>query len=147
MWQIKTFNQLNTLELFYIYRARVDVFVVEQTCAYPEIDETDKEALHLFQVNENDQIKAYCRLIPYEDIVKLGRVLVAKFYRGQDLGSQLVAKAIEVCHSEFPDRDIFTQAQTHLCAFYERFGFVKMSDSYLEDDIPHTDMLLKSKEK
>lgn len=86
MWQIKTFDQLNTLELFYIYRARVDVFVVEQTCAYPEIDETDREALHLFQVNENDQIKAYCRLIPDEDIIKLGRVLVAKSYRGQGLG-------------------------------------------------------------
>lgn len=147
MWKIKTFDQLNTLELFYIYRARVDVFVVEQTCAYPEIDEADKVALHLFKLDGSGQIKAYCRLIPDGNIIKLGRVLVAKSYRGQGLGYQLVAKAIKVCHSEFPDRDIFAQAQTHLCAFYERFGFVKMSDSYLEDGIPHTDMLLKSKEK
>ncbi|MFU2206739.1 GNAT family N-acetyltransferase [Streptococcus pluranimalium] len=147
MWQAKTFKQLSTQELFQLYKTRIDVFVVEQACAYPEIDQADKVALHLFKLDGSGQIKAYCRLIPDENISKLGRVLVAKSYRGQGLGYQLVAKAIEVCHSEFPDRDIFAQAQSYLCAFYERFGFVKTSDSYLEDGIPHTDMLLKSKEK
>ncbi|MDY4761120.1 GNAT family N-acetyltransferase [Streptococcus thoraltensis] len=147
MWQLKSFEQLNTQELFQIYKTRVDIFVVEQTCAYSEIDEQDKIALHLFQMDDLGQIKAYCRLIPDQNIIKLGRVLVAKRHRKQKLGRALVAEAIKVCHSRFPNKNLFAQAQTHLCPFYQSFGFEKISDSYLEDDIPHTDMLLKLKEK
>ncbi|MEQ9763204.1 GNAT family N-acetyltransferase [Streptococcus sp. ZJ151] len=146
MWRVKHFDQLNTQELFQIYKARVDIFVVEQACAYPEIDEQDKIALHLFQMDEDEQLKAYCRLIPDQTTIKLGRVLVAKLHRNQKLGRELVAQAIRVCQSNFPNKDLFAQAQTHLCPFYQSFGFEKISDSYLEDDIPHTDMLLKTEE-
>lgn len=146
MWHLKPFTELTTDELFAIYKARVEVFVVEQRCAYAEIDDLDKLALHLFQRDQQGQLKAYCRLIPDKKCVKLGRVLVTPPFRHQHLGYDLVKTAITYSKDNFPNQDIFAQAQTYLTAFYQGFGFECCSDSYLEDDIPHTDMILTVKD-
>ncbi|MGT2934808.1 GNAT family N-acetyltransferase [Streptococcus castoreus] len=140
MWVLKTFDQLTTDELFQIYKARVAVFVVEQACAYHEVDNFDKEALHLFSMGKND-IKAYCRLIPTKDQIKLGRVLVAQDARRNGLAHDLVAKALEHAKDQFPNLPIYAQAQAYLERFYASFGFKPISDVYLEDDIPHLDMM------
>lgn len=142
MWQVKTFDQLTTLELFTILKERVTVFVVEQNCPYQEIDDLDKEALHLFKLDSQDQVLAYCRLIPTASQVKLGRVLVSQEARKSGLGRELVAQALTVCQDKFPDMPVFAQAQTYLQDFYASFGFKAISQSYLEDNIPHIDMLL-----
>ncbi|MGP6353804.1 GNAT family N-acetyltransferase [Streptococcus dysgalactiae subsp. equisimilis] len=140
MWTLKPFDQLSTEELFAIYKERVAVFIVEQACPYPEVDELDKEALHLF-IKDELGITAYCRLIPTKDQLKLGRVLVASRVRKIGLGRDLVAKALEVAENQFPDLPVYAQAQAYLEQFYASFGFKPISEIYLEDDIPHLDML------
>lgn len=146
MWLVKSFAELDTNELFTILKERVDVFVVEQECAYPEIDDLDKIAFHLFQKNQNDQIMAYCRIIPTDEIIKIGRVLTAKNYRNSGLGRELVDQAMTFCHKNYPQLPVYAQAQAHLQNFYGSFGFKPTSEVYLEDDIPHIDMIKEIKE-
>ncbi|MDY2947240.1 MAG: GNAT family N-acetyltransferase [Mannheimia varigena] len=140
LWQAKTFEQLTTAELFEIYQARTAVFVVEQNCPYQEVDDKDLEAVHLFAKNAKN-LTAYCRLIPSDDDVHIGRVLVAKEARGSGLARELVQKAMDYCREHFPAQPIHAQAQSYLQGFYESFGFKAVSGVYLEDGIPHLDMV------
>ncbi len=93
-YQVKTFDELTTRQLHAIYRARTAVFVVEQICPYQEVDGKDLAAPHIF-AEQDGAIAAYCRLIPATDGVHLGRVLVARPYRAQKPGRELVAFALE----------------------------------------------------
>ncbi len=142
MWTLKTLEELSTRQLHQIYKARTEVFVVEQNCAYPEVDDLDLKALHLFLENSG-AVLAYCRLIDCPNQVKLGRVLVVQAARKDGLGRSLVTKALEICQENFPEKPIYAQAQTYLQDFYDFFGFKPISESYLEDGIPHIDMLLE----
>lgn len=143
MWTIKPFEQVTTDELFKFLKARVDVFVVEQECPYPEIDDLDLLAIHLFKTDSDGQIMAYCRLIETDKEIKLGRVLVSQEHRKDGLGRELVAKALEFCAETYPSKPVYAQAQAYLENFYGSFGFIATSDVYLEDDIPHIDMIKK----
>ncbi|MGT2932424.1 GNAT family N-acetyltransferase [Streptococcus catagoni] len=138
MWHYKSFEQLTTEELFQIFKARLDVFVVEQECPYPEIDQIDKEAIHIFK-SDQGRLVAYCRLIPTDQMTKLGRVLVLKDLRKEGLGRDLVKNAINYSQKQFPDKTIYAQA--YLQDFYHTFGFKASSQVYLEDNIPHIDMI------
>ena len=140
-WQVKTLDELTPRQLHAIYQTRVAVFVVEQNCPYPEVDEYDLNAMHLFQ-EDNGSIKAYCRLIPTDNTIKLGRVLVTEVYRGTGLGRKLINQALSTCQQHFPNQTIYAQAQAHLKDFYASFGFKAISKEYLEDGIPHVDMTL-----
>src|SRR5690625_1036626 len=83
-WSLKTFEQLSTHELYQILKARVDVFVVEQACAYEEIDNYDQQSTHLYLHNQ-DKLAAYVRLVQKQTKFKevsIGRVLVVKEFRG-----------------------------------------------------------------
>ena len=143
MWYLKNFASLTTRELFEIYKARVDTFVVEQNCPYPEVDDADLLSLHLFNKN-NGIIEAYCRIIPDGNQVKIGRVLVNKTARQKGYGRQILARALEACNERFPNLPVFIQAQTYLQSFYASFGFKPISDDYLEDGISHIDMILEN---
>lgn len=143
MWKIKAFQHLTTEELFDILKERVTVFVVEQECPYPEIDDFDKESIHLFKQNQEGALLCYCRLIPDHDCIKLGRVLVVEEYRKKAYGKSLVEKALDYCQEHYPNRPVFAQAQAYLQNFYGSFGFEAISDVYLEDNIPHIDMIKK----
>lgn len=139
-WQAKKFDELSTSELFEIYHARTAVFVVEQNCPYQEVDDKDLQAVHFFAKNAKN-LTAYCRLIPADDGVHIGRVLVVKENRGSGLARELVQKAMDYCREHFPAQPIHAQAQSYLQAFYESFGFKAVSGVYLEDGIPHLDMV------
>lgn len=139
-WQFKTFEQLSTQELFEIYQARTAVFVVEQHCPYQEVDDKDLQAVHFFAKNAKN-LTAYCRLIPDSDGIHLGRVLVTKEYRRAGLARELVQKAMDYSREHFPAHPIYAQAQSYLQEFYESFGFKAVSGVYLEDGIPHLDMV------
>ncbi len=138
---LKTFADLSTAELHAIYAARVAVFVVEQQCPYQEVDAADVQALHVFRM-EAGEVAAYCRLIPHETAVHLGRVLVAPAWRAQKLGRELVAFALDVARQRWPEMAVYAQAQEYLQAFYASFGFVATSAVYLEDGIAHVDMMI-----
>lgn len=143
-WQCLTFNQLTTTQLYELLKLRVDVFVVEQTCPYPELDNKDRidGVLHLLGY-QDDELVACARLLPkgisYDD-VSIGRVVTKQTARGGGLGHQLMSRAINECLQHWPDENIKISAQQHLADFYAQHGFVQTSEMYLEDDIPHIEM-------
>lgn len=135
-------DELSAVELYALLKMRVDVFVVEQNCPYPELDGKDGDALHL-RLMAGDELLAAARLFePHGDkgVAKIGRVVVSPAQRGQRLGQAVMAEAVSACERLFPKSDIALSAQSHLRRFYESFGFVATSDEYLEDGIPHIDM-------
>lgn len=141
MWFAKEFDELAPREIFQIFKNRVDIFVVEQECPYTEIDYEDLNAIHLFKM-ENNTLYAYCRIIETQNEIKIGRVLVHKEYREHGLAKELLKRALACCNKQFPDQTVYIQAQEYLQSFYQTFGFKAISDIYLEDNIPHLDMII-----
>jgi ElaA protein len=145
-WQVRTGNQLSIDELYDALKLRIDVFVVEQTCYYPDLDDLDRhaETLHLF-CYQNGKITAYLRILAkgqsYQDYPSIGRVIIAPEARGTGLAHKLMTKALNVCHQYFPSQQIKISAQEHLENFYNQHNFTKCSAMYLEDGIPHIPML------
>ena len=136
-------ENMTALEFHEIARAREAVFVVEQECAYQEIDELDIEAWHL-QVRQNGQLAAYARVVApglkYE-LPSIGRVMTVFECRQLKLGRPLMEEAIRFTESLYPKLGIKIGGQVYLKAFYESLGFVAVSDPYDEDGILHIDML------
>jgi len=148
-WAVKTFQQLTVEELFDVLQLRVDVFVVEQHCAYRELEEYDRhpEARHLSGRNEGGELIAYARLLPpavrYPE-VNLGRFVVKADFRKQGIGHQLVQTALQEISSWWPKSSIRISAQEYLQGFYAQYGFTRVSEVYLEDGIPHVEMVKES---
>lgn len=143
-WMTLPFTQLTTQQLYDLMRLRVDVFVVEQTCPYPELDGKDVlEGVHHLLGYQNDELVACARLLPagtsYSN-VSIGRVVTKQTVRGDGVGHQLLKEALKQCDALWPQQTIDIGAQEHLTQFYESHGFSVISDSYLEDGIPHVDM-------
>jgi len=145
VWKIKRFNELSTSELYEIIKARINVFVVEQNCPYPDLDDYDKKALHLW-AEQNGEVLAYCRIfdknIKYNE-TSIGRVLTSEKGRGKKLGKTLLSLAVEIIETRFQTTQIRISAQDYLIKFYSDFGFIDTGKKYLEDDIYHTEMLRK----
>jgi len=144
---VKHFDELTTQELFELYKLRVSVFVVEQTCPYQEIDDADKVAWHLWLRDENG-IQATARVLPAGVTLKeaaIGRVIAVK--RRQGLGTRIVRAAIDVAKEKFDPPAIQLEAQVYARELYEKQGFVQDSEPFLEDGIPHILMTLKLKLK
>jgi ElaA protein len=145
-WEVKTFQQLKVDELFDVLKLRGDVFVVEQQCAYPELDEYDRhpETRHLSGRNEFGQLIAYARLLPpglrYSE-VNLGRFVVKVDFRKQRVGHQLLQAALKEISGCWPKTTLRISAQDYLQSFYAQYGFVRVSDVFLEDGIPHVEMV------
>ncbi|TKB50662.1 GNAT family N-acetyltransferase [Ferrimonas sediminicola] len=143
-WQLLTFDQLTTHTLYDLIKLRIEIFVVEQTCPYPELDDKDRApgAHHLLGYN-GDTLVACARLLPpgvsFEG-VSIGRVAIDAGWRGGQRGHQLMEQALSACELLWPGQVIEIGAQEHLQGFYRRHGFQAVSDSYLEDGIPHVDM-------
>lgn len=139
----KHFSELTTRELFEIYKLRVAVFVVEQKCAYQEVDDIDSQAYHLW-FEDDEGIQAYLRLIPAgvaRQEVSLGRVIAVK--RRCGLGTKIVAQGIRIAQEKLQAKEIVIEAQTYVRKMYQSLGFVAESEEFLEDGIPHIRMCLK----
>lgn len=148
-WQCKSFSQLSTNELYDLLKLRIDVFVVEQTCYYPDLDDLDRhlETLHLF-VYQEGKMAAYLRILPpgtsYPEHPSIGRVLTAQHARGSGLGHPLIEQGIKACQQNFSGLGIKISAQEHLTNYYQQHGFIVCTAPYLEDGIPHIGMKLPS---
>lgn len=144
-FKLKKFEQLTNTELYNILKERTEVFVVEQNCPYPEVDGKDLQSYHLYK-EENGEIIAYLRILPpgvsYEEL-SIGRVLVKKEYRGQKVAQQMMEQALRFIQNDLNETTVKIQAQEYLRNFYASFGFEAISETYLEDNISHIDMLLK----
>lgn len=140
---VKHFSQLTRDELFEIYKLRVAVFIVEQQCAYPEVDDYDPAAYHLW-LSDAGGIQAYLRVLPPHtvfDTASIGRVIAVK--RRCGLGSRIVAEGIRAAQEKFGAEEITIEAQTYARSLYEKAGFVQSSQEFLEDGIPHIQMVWK----
>jgi len=144
-WEVKSFLQLAPLELYQILQLRIEVFMLEQNCLYPECDDKDLPAYHLF-ASTAGKVVAYARLLPqnisYPEL-SIGRVVVHASYRKDGLGKELMERAIQFWAQHAPGESIRISAQLYLQRFYEDQGFTRVSEEYLEDGIPHIEMLRK----
>lgn len=143
IWKIKTFSELSVKQLYEILKLRQEVFIVEQTCFYLDADGHDEEAVHLW-AEKNGTIVAYCRI--FEPNVKyvessIGRVLTHPDFRNLKLGKILMKIALETIEVRFHTTIVKISAQDYLFKFYTELGFKSTGKSYLEDYIPHTEML------
>ena len=142
---IKKFKELELKELYQILKIRAEVFVVEQNCPYLDPDDKDYFSEHLMIV-EDKEIMAYARLVKpgvSYDESSIGRVLVGKKHRKKNLGKKLMEQAINHITTNWKEHKIRISAQAYLLKFYEEAGFKAISEEYLEDDIPHVEMLFE----
>ena len=141
--RIKTFGELSAEELYRILKLRVDVFVVEQNCPYPELDGLDPAALHLW-LEDADGIAAYLRVMDRgaeSEYVSIGRVVAKDRRRG--LGSEILRAGILAARERLGADKVYLEAQTYAETFYARQGFRRISGEFLLDGIPHVKMLLE----
>ena len=138
-WHDRAFAELSVAELYAIVALREQVFIVEQACAYLDADGLDRVSRHLW-ADAGGDIAAYLRIVPagakFAEVA-LGRIVTAPAARGTGLGRALVQRGLDAV-GPLPVR---IAAQAHLERFYGEFGFVRASEPYLEDGIPHIDML------
>ncbi|KKB64055.1 hypothetical protein WM40_08390 [Robbsia andropogonis] len=145
-WYCKRFDEMTVEELYGVLEARSTVFVVEQRCVYMDIDGRDRKAWHLFALDTSlpdAPLVAYARLFGPDDEstdARIGRVLTVSEFRDRGLGKTLMQKALQHVQDVWPGVPVRLNAQQYLRAFYESFGFSKVSGPYLEDGIPHLDM-------
>lgn len=152
VFRLKSFSELNTLELYEILRIRQEVFVVEQECAFLDNDRFDYECYHLFWMEDlpecEKHMTAYARIVPpgviYE-MASIGRVMTVAAHRRKGLGREIFLHALQSCEALFGNVEIKIQAQSYLLPFYESFGFESISEAYLDTGILHNDMVRYSR--
>ena len=129
--------ELDAVSLYKILKLRVDVFVVEQQCAYAELDGRDlKPGARQLWIEAAGEVIATLRILDDGGALRIGRVATAPSARSGGHAGRLMARALELAG----DRDVVLDAQSHLQGWYERFGFVRSGDEFIEDGIPHIPM-------
>jgi len=149
IWIEKTFEELTTTELYSVLHLRAEVFVVEQQCPYQDVDYADQHAVHVMGYDDQQQLAAYARVFApgvrsrgmQYNMASIGRVITAKTHRRTGLGKELMQKAIAAVETRFGKQPIKISAQQYLTKFYQSLGFQQTSDMYLEDNIPHIEMI------
>lgn len=144
LWHWAHFRDLAGRELYEIIRARIAVFVVEQNCAFQDCDGVDRESYHLWAASGDGGVAAYLRVVPPGVLYRepsLGRIITAAGARGTGLGRLLVAEGIRRSEDLFGRQAIRIGAQRYLVGFYSQFGFELTGCDYVEDGIPHSEML------
>lgn len=146
IFDLKTFEEMDTRLLYEMGQLRQEVFIIEQECPYLDFDGRDYGAHHLFGYEDESRAKiaAYCRILPpatnYATQACIGRVVTPTQLRGRDYGRQLMREAVAACLRLYPATEIRISAQSRLLQFYQQLGFVATKKEYLEDNIPHTEM-------
>ena len=142
-WTFTPFASLTLVQLYSILAARSAVFVVEQNCPYQDMDGVDEHCMHLVAWQEKE-VAAYLRIVPpgikFPE-PSIGRVITAPMFRGAGLGRELMRRGVEQLDELYRRQPSRIGAQAHLQKFYAEFGYVTSSDIYLEDGIPHVEMM------
>ena len=145
-WRWCRFDELSVHELNNIFMARQQVFSLEQQCIYLDADGFDEHSHHLAAWSTAERVPlAYARVVApglkYTE-ASIGRVITTAAARGSGLGRELVRRAVAHCERAHPGLGIRISAQSRLEAFYAGFGFTIVGERYMEDGIPHTEMVL-----
>ena len=142
---IKKFDELTINELFDVARARMNIFAIEQNIKEEDLDDRDKFAYHVM-LWEDKELLAYCRILPkglmFEEIA-LSRVITVKEHRGKNYGAYVVDKALNFIDSVLEEKRVKISAQEQAIGFYEKHGFVRNGEIYVEAGIRHTKMIKK----
>ena len=141
--EIKTFTELSTQELYKLLQLRSEVFVVEQDCVYQDIDGKDQKALHILGYNDENLV-AYTRIFEagfYFEETSIGRVLVRFNERKFKYGYTIMEASIDAIKTHYNETKIRISAQSYLKKFYNNLGFNEIGEEYLEDGIPHINMI------
>lgn len=142
-WRFLSFDEFTLRELYDMLQLRSEVFVVEQTCIFQDIDGADPQAMHLLG-SVDGKLVAYVRCfaagIKFAE-ASIGRVITAKSWRGGGTGHVLMRQAISSLQKHWGPQAIRIGAQAHLEKFYGQHGFVDTGIAYIEDGIPHIEML------
>jgi ElaA protein len=143
-WLCKKFEDLSNNELYDAMVLRQEVFVVEQNCAYLDADGKDKHSWHVLGYDEKGELAVYARIvfpgISYKEVA-IGRVVSSQAHRRTGAGKELMREALKSIEDIYGKVPVRISAQTYLVKFYSEFGFLSTGKEYLEDDIPHTEML------
>lgn len=137
--KVVRFQELSNIELYQILQLRTEVFVVEQDCVYQDMDDKDFESLHVVLLLDNN-IAAYTRVYESSKASHIGRVVVKKENRKNDLGKLIMKESIDSCESVYGKQDVTISAQLYLLKFYSELGFKSEGEIYLEDGIKHIQM-------
>ena len=140
----RSFAQLSTEELYSLLRLRCEVFVVEQQCAYQDIDGRDPRADHLLAWDSDGGLSGCLRVFgpdSADGCARIGRIVTSPIHRKAGLGRWLVRQALDFVTGRYGDVPVKISAQVYLERFYAEFSFARSSPDYLEDGIPHCDML------
>ena len=141
--ETKTFQELTTKELYEILQLRSEVFVVEQDCVYQDLDGKDLKALHIIGKKDN-RIVAYTRVFKsgyYFKEASIGRVVVSKEERQYKYGYDIMEASIKAIEDYYNETTVKLSAQTYLKKFYNNLGFKEVGEEYMEDGIPHIEMI------
>jgi ElaA protein len=142
-WSWQRFADLGVDNLYDALQLRCRVFVLEQG-AYLDPDGLDRAAWHLLARDEAGALVGYLRVVDAGakyDEPSIGRVITAPEARGTGLGRALMAEGVAGCGRFWRGHAIRISAQAHLERFYNDFGFARVGNDYLEDGIPHVEML------
>lgn len=148
-FQTHHYTTITKDDLYDCLALRTEVFVIEQDCPYQEVDGKDRQSWHVWSREADGVVSSYARIVEagssYPEI-SIGRVVVHKDHRGRQLGRALMLECLRYITEEVGSQPIRISAQEYLVSFYESLGFVLTGKSYLEDGIPHTEMLLNTAE-
>ncbi len=143
-WTIQKMASMDATTLYEIIVLRFNVFIIEQSCFYEEFDNKDLEATHVYGRDDTGKIIAYLRIlepgVSFEE-VSIGRVVVSPEYRKVGVGQDLMQMGLNAVRERYGDVPVRISAQAYLQSFYASLGFEAQSEIYLEDDIPHIEML------
>ena len=137
----KHFSELSADELYALLKIRSDVFIVEQACAYPDLDDRDQDAVHVW-IERNGNVEAYLRVMDRgaeSEYVSIGRVVARE--RGCGFGRLVMEAGIRAAKKTFHAGSIYLEAQTYAVGFYRKLGFRIISDEFVQDGLPHVWML------
>ncbi|GAB2670049.1 GNAT family N-acetyltransferase [Flavihumibacter cheonanensis] len=142
-WQLKSFEELTAHQLYQLLRLRSEVFVVEQQCIFLDMDNKDQQCYHLLGW-KGELLAASTRLVPpgisYTEM-SIGRVVSSPLVRGTGIGRELMEVSVKACYELWGNAPIRIGAQCYLEKFYQSLGFEPEGEIYLEDGIPHIEMV------
>lgn len=143
MWKIKPLDDMTSHEFYQCLKLRIDTFVVEQSRIYEELDENDLKALHIYHVNDQNQVDAYARVFIEDDHVSFGRVVIAKSARHTGLATPLIHHILKACR-QLGSKPIEILAQEQVVGLYEHFGLKKVGQPFIHESTPHVKMMMEN---
>ena len=143
--KVKSFQELSNIELYSLLALRSEVFVVEQNCAYHDLDGHDQKAIHLLGYKDQN-LAAYSRIFApndyFEGFASIGRIVTSSSFRKFGFGKQVVEKSLSKIYELYGKNcPVKIGAQAYLIRFYEELGFSNTKIEFLEDGIPHVYMI------